>query len=157
MLGHQSAKANLTVFRWQANDGPLLWCLDPLSHHQLKKTLSKLPPPPPPPPLPRTKFSGWVVMFYVRSQGHHVLTTTAVALILDIMLSLRLCLRPTIIADSLSNYFLVCVSVRTLSWYTLFRTFRMQQDTPRSAQQFVKITDYTSVLKCSILRNLIFL
>ena len=35
-----------------------------------------------------------------------------------------------------------------------FRTFRMQQDTPRSAQQFVKITDYTSVLKCSILRNL---
>ena len=89
--------ANLTVFRWQANDGPLLWCLDPLSHHQLKKTLSKLGPP----PLPRTKFSGWVVMFYVRSQGHHVLTTTAVALILDIMLSLRLCLRPTIIADSL--------------------------------------------------------
>ena len=41
--------ANLTVFRWQANDGPLLWCLDPLSHHQLKKTLSKLDPPPPPP------------------------------------------------------------------------------------------------------------
>ena len=39
--------ANLTVFRWQANDGPLLWCLDPLSHHQLKKTLSKLDPPPP--------------------------------------------------------------------------------------------------------------
>ena len=30
-----------------------------------------------------------------------MLTTTAVALILDIMLSLRLCLRPTIIADSL--------------------------------------------------------
>ena len=27
----------------------------------------------------------------------------------------------------------------------------MQQDTPRSAQQFIKITDYTSVLKCSIL------
>ena len=88
--------ANLTVFRWQANDGPFLWCLDPLSHHQLRKTLSKLDP-----PLPRTKFSGWVVMFYERSQGHHVLTTTAVALILDIMLSLRLCLRPTIIADSL--------------------------------------------------------
>ena len=42
--------ANLTVFRWQANDGPLLWCLEPLSHHQLKKTLSKLDPPPPPPP-----------------------------------------------------------------------------------------------------------
>ena len=40
--------ANLTVFRWQANDGPLLWCLDPLSHHQLKKTLSKMDPPPPP-------------------------------------------------------------------------------------------------------------
>ena len=40
--------ANLTVFRWQANDGPLLWCLEPLSHHQLKKTLSKLDPPPPP-------------------------------------------------------------------------------------------------------------
>ena len=36
--------ANLTVFRWQANDGPLLWCLDPLSHHQLKK----VGPPPPP-------------------------------------------------------------------------------------------------------------
>ena len=30
-----------------------------------------------------------------------MLTTTAVALILDIMLSLRLCLRPTMIADSL--------------------------------------------------------
>ena len=30
-----------------------------------------------------------------------MLTTTAVAFILDIMLSLRLCLRPTIIADSL--------------------------------------------------------
>ena len=29
--------ANLTVFRWQANDDPLLWCLDPLSHHQLNK------------------------------------------------------------------------------------------------------------------------
>ena len=40
--------ANLTVFRWQANDGPLVWCLDPFSHHQLKKTLSKLDPPPPP-------------------------------------------------------------------------------------------------------------
>ena len=39
--------ANLTVFCWQANDGLLLWCLDPLSHHQLKKTLSKLDPPPP--------------------------------------------------------------------------------------------------------------
>ena len=88
--------ANLTVFRWQANDGPLLWCLDPLSHHQLKKRCQSWTP-----PLPRTKFSGWVVMFYVRSQGDHVLTTTAVALILDIMLSLRLCLRPTIIADSL--------------------------------------------------------
>ena len=47
--------ANLTVFRWQANDGPLLWCLDPLSHHQLKKTLSKLDPPPPPPPPPPDK------------------------------------------------------------------------------------------------------
>ena len=39
-------------------------------------------------------------------EGHHVLTTTArvlkaVALILDIMLSLRLCLRLTILADSL--------------------------------------------------------
>ena len=88
--------ANLTVFRWQANDGPLLWCLDPLPHHQLKNVVKVGPP-----PLPRTKFSGWVIMLYVRSQGHHVLTTTAVALILDIMLSLRLCLRPTIIADSL--------------------------------------------------------
>ena len=38
---------NLTVFRWQANDGPLLWCLDPLSHHQLKKRQSWTPPPPP--------------------------------------------------------------------------------------------------------------
>ena len=41
--------ANLTVFRWQANDGPLLWCLDPLSHHQLKKIVVKVGPPPPPP------------------------------------------------------------------------------------------------------------
>ena len=90
--------ANLTVFHWQANDGPLLWCLDPLSHHQLKKRCQSWTPPP---PSTRTKFSGWVIMFSVRSQGHHVLTTTAVALILDIMLSLRLCLRPTIIADSL--------------------------------------------------------
>ena len=44
--------ANLTVFRWQANDGPLLWCLDPLSHHQLKKNVVKEEPP----PLPRKKF-----------------------------------------------------------------------------------------------------
>ena len=41
--------ANLTVFRWQANDGPLLWCFDPLSHHQLKKNVVKVGPPPPPP------------------------------------------------------------------------------------------------------------
>ena len=41
--------ANLTVFRWQANDGPFLWCLDPLSHHQLKKNVVKVGPPPPPP------------------------------------------------------------------------------------------------------------
>ena len=40
--------ANLTVFRWQANDGPLLWCLDPLSHHQLKKRCQSWTPPPPP-------------------------------------------------------------------------------------------------------------
>ena len=67
MDGYQSAKRQFNGVRWQANDGPLLWCLDPLSHHQLKKTLSKLDP-----PLPRTKFSGWVIMFYMRSQGHHV-------------------------------------------------------------------------------------
>ena len=40
--------ANLTVFRWQANDGPLLWCLDPLSHHQLKKRCQSWTTPPPP-------------------------------------------------------------------------------------------------------------
>ena len=38
---------NLMVFRWQANDGPLLWCLDPLSHHQLKKRCLSWTPPPP--------------------------------------------------------------------------------------------------------------
>ena len=40
--------ATLTVFRWQANDCPLLWCLDPLSHHQLKKNVVKVGPPPSP-------------------------------------------------------------------------------------------------------------
>ena len=40
--------ANCTVFRWQANDGPLLWCLDPLSYHQLKNVVKVGPPPPPP-------------------------------------------------------------------------------------------------------------
>ena len=33
MLGH------LMAFRWRANDGPLLWHLDPPSPHQLKKAL----------------------------------------------------------------------------------------------------------------------
>ena len=67
--------ANLTVFRWQANDGPLLWCLDPLSHHQLKKKRCQSWTPPP------SAGQNFLAGFYVRSQGHHVLTTTAVALI----------------------------------------------------------------------------
>ena len=33
------------AFRWRADVGPILRYLDPLSSHQLKKTLSKLPPP----------------------------------------------------------------------------------------------------------------
>ena len=40
--------AKLTVFRWQANDDPLLWCLDPFSHHQLKKRCQSWTPLPPP-------------------------------------------------------------------------------------------------------------
>ena len=88
--------ANLTVFRWQANDGPLFWCLDPLSHHQLKKTLHSWTPSPPPDKI-----------FW---QGSHVLcakprppraNNNSGGFDLDITLSLRRCLRPTIIADSL--------------------------------------------------------
>ena len=54
MLGHQSAKRHLNgvslAGQW--------WPAFTLSHHQLKKKLSKLPP-------HRTKLSGWVIMFYV--------------------------------------------------------------------------------------------
>ena len=97
MLGHQSAKRQFNGVSLAGQWWPAFVVFGSSLPSSTKKNVVKVGPP----PLPRTKFSGWVIMFYVRSQGHHVLTTTAVALILDIMLSLRLCLRPTIIADSL--------------------------------------------------------
>ena len=51
----------------------LLWCLDPLFHHQLKNTLSKLDPPPPPPP--DKTFHVLCAKSALLRIGHHMLTT----------------------------------------------------------------------------------
>ena len=85
---HVGSSISETPFKWRFAGMPMMarlkWCFGS------SLPSSKLDPPPP------IKLSGWVIMFYVQSPlscakaTHHVLTTTAMALILDIMLSLRL-------------------------------------------------------------------
>ena len=84
----------------------LKWCLDPLFHHQLKKTLSKLDPPPP----PRTNKTFWLCNHVLCAKsafmrrGHNVPTTTArdlKAVALKLILRHHAVLRLTILADSL--------------------------------------------------------
>ena len=100
------------VFRLRANDGPLIVVVGSSLPSSTKKNVVKVGPPPPPPP-PRINKTFWLCNHVLCAKSaltrpDHLLTTTArdlkavaLMLILDIMLSLRLYLRLTILADSL--------------------------------------------------------